>query len=50
VRDAVTRAIAATGASAPRDMGKVMGILMKELKGRADGELVSRLVKEALGG
>lgn len=50
VREAVTRAIAAVGASGPRDMGKVMGVLMKDLKGRADGGLVNRLVKEALEG
>jgi uncharacterized protein YqeY len=48
VRDAVARAVAATGAAGPRDMGKVMGVLMKELRGRADGGLVNRLVKEAL--
>jgi uncharacterized protein YqeY len=48
VREAVARAIAAAGATGPRDMGKVMGILMKEVKGRADGGLVNRLVKEAL--
>jgi uncharacterized protein YqeY len=45
---AVARAIAATGAAGPRDMGKVMGALMKDLKGRADGGVVNRLVKEAL--
>lgn len=48
VRAAVARAVAATGASSARDMGKVMGVLMKELKGRADGDLVSRIVKETL--
>jgi len=48
VRAAVTRAVAATGAASARDMGKVMGVLMKELKGRADGDLVSRIVKETL--
>ena len=48
IREAVGRAIAATGAAGPRDMGKVMGVLMKELKGRADGGVVNRVVKEAL--
>lgn len=48
VREAVAKAIAATGASGAADMGKVMGVLMKDLKGRADGGLISRLVKEAL--
>ncbi len=48
VREAVARAIAATGAAGPRDMGRVMGVLMKDLKGRADGGVVNRIVKEAL--
>lgn len=48
VRAAVARAVAAMGAASARDMGKVMGVLMKELKGRADGDLVSRIVKETL--
>lgn len=48
VREAVARAVAETGAAGPRDMGRVMGVLMKELRGRADGALVNRLVKEAL--
>ncbi len=48
IRDAVARAIAATGAAGPRDIGKVMAFLMKELRGRADGGLINRLVKEAL--
>lgn len=50
VRILVKEAVAATGASTPRDMGKVMGALMAKVKGRAEGSLVSRLVKEALGG
>lgn len=32
----------------PEDFGKVMGAVMKEAKGRASGDLVSKLVKEAL--
>jgi uncharacterized protein YqeY len=31
-------------------MGKVMGMVMKELKGRADGDVVNRIVKEMLAG
>lgn len=42
--------IAKTGASAPKDMGKVMGPAMKELKGRADGAKVQALVKAKLAG
>jgi uncharacterized protein YqeY len=48
VRALVSEAIAATGASSPRDMGRVMGMLMPQVKGRADGSLVSRLVNEEL--
>ncbi len=48
VRKLVTEAVAQTGASSPADMGKVMGALMPKTKGKADGGLVSRLVKEQL--
>jgi uncharacterized protein YqeY len=33
----------------PKDFGRVMGVLMKELKGKADAELVGKIVREALG-
>ena len=46
----VREAIAATGASGPKDMGKVIGAVMGKVKGRAEGSTVSRLVKQALGG
>jgi hypothetical protein len=36
------------GAKAPSDMGKVMGVAMKELAGLADGKLVQTLVKSLL--
>ena len=42
--------IAKTGAASPKDMGKVMGPAMKELKGRADGAKVQSLVKAKLAG
>ena len=42
--------IAKTGASSAKDMGKVMGPAMKELKGRADGAKVQSLVKAKLAG
>jgi len=48
VRALVIEAVAATGATSPRDMGKVMGALMPKVKGRADGKLVSSLVNEEL--
>lgn len=43
-------AIAATGATGPQDMGKVMGVLKPKLAGRADMTAVSGLVKKALSG
>jgi uncharacterized protein YqeY len=49
VRTAVDEAIAATGASGPGDLGKVMGQVMGRLKGRVDGTEVNRLVRERLG-
>ena len=42
--------IAKTGASGPRDMGKVMGPAMKQMKGKADGGKVQALVKAKLAG
>jgi len=50
VRALVLEAVAKTGAAGPKEMGKVMGAVMAQVKGRADGSLVSRLVKESLGG
>jgi uncharacterized protein YqeY len=43
-------AIAQTGAASGKDMGKVMGALQPLTKGRADGKLVSQIVKDLLGG
>ena len=45
----VRDAIAQTGAQGSRDMGKVMKALISMVGGRADGKLVSELVKSALG-
>ncbi len=45
----VREAIAQTGAQGARDMGKVMKALIPMVGGRADGKLVSELVKNALG-
>ena len=44
----VVSAIKQTGAQNEKDFGKVMGILSKETKGRADGTYVSKIVKEKL--
>lgn len=41
-------AIEQTQASSMRDMGKVMGVLMDRLQGRADGKLISQVVREKL--
>ncbi len=48
VKKLVDEAISQTNASTIQDMGKVMGILMPKVKGKADGGLVSSLVKQAL--
>ena len=48
VQKLVEEAVAQTGATSAADMGKVMGALMPKVKGKADGGLVSKLVKEKL--
>ncbi|MEL6552411.1 MAG: GatB/YqeY domain-containing protein [Cyanobacteria bacterium J06621_11] len=48
IEAAVDEVIAAVGASGPRDMGKVMGPVMKKLKGQADGGKVQSVVKAKL--
>lgn len=47
---AARQAIAESGAQGPRDMGKVMGRLMPQLKGRAGGQEVNAVVQELLSG
>ncbi len=44
----VKEAIAQTGATSQQDIGKVMGTLMPKVKGKADGNLVNKIVREAL--
>ncbi|EFM01468.1 GatB/YqeY domain-containing protein [Hoylesella marshii] len=48
VESAVKAIIAETGATSMKDMGKVMGIASKQLAGKADGKLISTLVKQLL--
>ena len=48
IRAIVITEIERQGASSMRDMGKVMGSLMRELRGKADGSVVQRLVREQL--
>lgn len=49
VEDIVTITIQETGATGKADFGKVMKALMPKIKGRADGALVNKIVKEKLG-
>ena len=48
VRRLVQKTIVASEVKSINDMGKVMGILMKELSGSADGNMVQKIVKEEL--
>ena len=48
ITKAVVDAIAKTGAEGMKDMGKVMGIVNKQLAGKADGKTISTLVKANL--
>lgn len=48
VRKIVEETIQEVGATTMSDMGKIMGALMPKTKGKADGSLVSKIVKEAL--
>ena len=49
IRKVVEEVVAATGASSMRDMGKVMGAVMQQLKGRADGRRINAVARELLG-
>ena len=44
----VKEVIASTGAAGPQDINKVIPVLMKEMKGKADGKMVQEIVKEEL--
>ena len=48
IESIVDRLIADSGASTMKDLGKVMGPAMKELKGKADGKKIQELVKSKL--
>jgi len=48
VRSKLEDIISKVGASGPQDMGKVMGVATKELTGKADGKMISQLVKQIL--
>jgi uncharacterized protein YqeY len=48
IEAAARKVIEETGAESMRDMGKIMGPLMAELQGKADGKLVSEVVRSLL--
>lgn len=48
IRKLVQQAISETGATSVQDMGKVMGKLVPQTKGKADGAVVSQIVRETL--
>lgn len=50
VKQAIADIITATGATSAKDLGKVMGLAMQQLKGKADGKKVQELVKATLAG
>ena len=50
IEELVRKAVAETGATGKKDLGKVMQILMPQVKGKADGKLVNQVVLAQLGG
>jgi uncharacterized protein YqeY len=50
IKKIIADAVAKTGATGPADMGKVMGAIKPLIAGKADGALVSSLVKSTLAG
>jgi uncharacterized protein YqeY len=48
VAELVDVIIAQVGASSPQDMGKVMGAIMPKVKGKADGSMVNKIVRQKL--
>ena len=48
IRDLVKTTIKSAGVESMQDMGRVMGILMQELAGTADGKLVQQILQEEL--
>ena len=50
IKKIIADAVAKTGAAGPADMGKVMGAIKPLIAGKADGALVSSLVKSTLAG
>jgi len=48
IKNEIAQAITLLGASGPQDMGKLMGHLSAKLAGKADGKMISTLVRAAL--
>lgn len=48
IREIVKQTISEIGATSVADIGKVMGALMPKVKGKADGGMVSKIVRESL--
>lgn len=48
IKKLIAAAVVSTGAAGPADMGKVMGVIKPQIVGKADGAIVSSLVKAAL--
>ncbi|MGM0338250.1 GatB/YqeY domain-containing protein [Enterococcus sp. AZ007] len=48
IRAIVQEAMTTTGATSPKEFGKVMGAVMPKVKGKADGNQVNAIVKELL--
>ncbi|MBL1209709.1 GatB/YqeY domain-containing protein [Geminocystis sp. GBBB08] len=48
LEEIISNIITQVGATTPKDLGKVMGVAMKELKGKADGKKIQELVKSQL--
>lgn len=48
IRDLALEVISSSGAASPSDAGKVTGILMSRVKGRADGSMVNKIVRDLL--
>ncbi len=49
IETVIKRVISETGAASPGDFGRVMPLVMKELKGKADGKVVQETVRSLLG-
>lgn len=48
LKEQITAIVTETGATGPKEMGKVMGVASKRLAGKAEGKAISAMVKEVL--